>query len=131
MSVTLAVANNPQVDINLSNRNAAIILAMVGIAVEGDDGGWCGEIAAEDVHRYAQKAIRAMDDVWAQKKAEVPSTVQQGPTRIVEVDGLPTLQRVATVIDCGLTLDQIRERLRGVMAVLFEASRTHSRVIWY
>ena len=131
MSVTLAVANNPQVDINLSNRNAAIILAMVGIAVEGDDESWCGEIAAEDVHRYAQNAIRAMDNVWAQKKAEVPSEVQHGPTRIVYTDGLPTIQRGATMIERGLTLDQIRERLRVVMAVLFEASRTNEPVIWY
>lgn len=134
MSVTIAISGSidPH-DINFNNRNAQIVLSLIGIDVAGDDGGWCGEIPANQLHKYVRNAIRAMDDVQALRKCEVEGTVTRGLLSATSVQGnVVTLDRVgATWIEQGLTTDQIREKLASLMKLLFVASRLELSVVWY
>lgn len=47
MSVTFAAQGAPDLDINMCNRNAALVCESLGIALDPD---WCGDMAAADFH---------------------------------------------------------------------------------
>jgi len=60
----------------------------------------------------------------------VPSIDEHGQTRIMNNDGIPTIQRGLRFIDFGLSDEGIRRRLNEIMHIMEEAQSCGSSVVW-
>jgi len=97
--------------VNMSNANAAMILAVLGLDVDPEDG-IMGSMDAEQFLGYVMMALAAERD-----NAAVPATV----------DSLPGC---ATVVDCGLPEGYVEERLTQLADLATEAVRLGRTVHW-
>lgn len=125
MSISIIINAHPDTSLNYSNRNAAIVLGAIGI----DTSEGYGEIAFAELPRLRQQALRALHQAGAFQT--VAPTDDRGPTRIVEVDGLPTIQRGVRVIDPGIDQEGVIRRLKDVFSLLAIAHERRSGVTWY
>ena len=124
MSISIVINAQPDTSLNYSNRNAAIVLGAMGI----DTSEGYGEIAFAELPRLRQQALRALHQAGAFQA--VAPTDERGPTRVVEIDGQPTIQRGVRVIDPGIDQEGIIRRLREVFHLLAVAHELRSGVTW-
>ena len=124
MSISIVINAQPDTSLNYSNRNAAIVLGAMGI----DTSEGYGEIAFAELPRLRQQALRALHQAGAFQA--VAPTDERGPTRVVEIDGQPTIQRGVRVIDPGIDQEGIVRRLREVFHLLAVAHELRSGVTW-
>lgn len=124
MSISIVINAQPDTSLNYSNRNAAIVLGAMGI----DTSEGYGEIAFAELPRLRQQALRALHQSGAFQT--VAPTDERGPTRLVEIDGQPTIQRGVRVIDPGIDQEGIIRRLREVFHLLAVAHELRSGVTW-
>ncbi len=124
MSISISINKHPDTSLNYSNRNAAIVLGAIGI----DTSEGYGEIAFAELPRVRQRALRALHQAGAFQT--VAPTDERGPTRIIEIDGQPTIQRGVRVIDPGIDREGVIRRLKEVFSLLAVAHELKSGVTW-
>ena len=124
MSISIVINAQPDTCLNYSNRNAAVVLGTLGI----DTSEGYGEIAFADLPRLRQRMLRALHQAGAFRT--VAPTDERGPSRIVEIDGRPTIQRGVRVIDPGIDQEGVIRRLREVFHLLAVAHELRSGVTW-
>ena len=124
MSISIVINAQPDTCLNYSNRNSAVVLGTLGI----DTSEGYGEIAFADLPQLRQRMLRALHQAGAFRT--VAPTDERGPTRIVEIDGRPTIQRGVRVIDPGIDQEGVIRRLREVFHLLAVAHELRSGVTW-
>jgi hypothetical protein len=124
MSISIVINAQPDTNLNYSNRNAAIVLGAIGV----DTSEGYGEIAFAELPRLRQRALRALHQAGAFRT--VAPTDERGPTRIVKIDGQPTIQRGVRVIDPGIDHEGVIRRLNEVFHLLAVAHELKSGVTW-
>lgn len=124
MSITIRIDQQPEAEVNYSNRHAAIVLGALGI----DTSKGYGEIDFAELPRLRQRAIRALHQAWGIQT--VAPTDERGPSRIVEIGGKPTIQRGVRVIDPGIDQEGVVRRLKEVFHLLAVAHELRSGVTW-
>jgi len=124
MSISVVVNAQPDTCLNYCNRNAAIVLGTLGIDIsEG-----YGEIDFAELPRLRQRALRALNQAWG--FSTVRPTDERGSTRVVEIDGQPTIQRGVRIIDPGIDQEGVIRRLKEVFHLLAVAHELRSGVTW-
>ncbi len=124
MSISLIINAKPEASLNYTNRNAAIVLGAIGIDVsEG-----YGEIDVADLPRLRQRALQVLHQAGAFPTVAPSDT--RGPTRLVEINGQPTIQRGVRLIDPGIDQEGVVRRLREVFHLLAVAHELRSGVTW-
>ena len=124
MSISIVINAQPDTCLNYSNRNAAVVLGTLGI----DTSEGYGEIAFADLPQLRQRMLRALHQAGAFRT--VAPTDERGPSRIVEIDGRPTIQPGVRVIDPGIDQEGVIRRLREVFHLLAVAHELRSGVTW-
>jgi len=124
MSISIVVTAQPETSLNYCNRNAAIVLGAIGV----DTSEGYGEITFAELPRLRQQALRALHQAGAFQTAA--PTDERGPTRIIEIDGQPTIQRGVRLIDPGLDQNGVIRRLKEVFHLLAVAHELRSGVTW-
>ena len=125
MSISIVITAQPETSLNYSNRNAAIVLGAIGI----DTSEGYGEIDFAELPRLRQQALRALHRAGAFQT--VAPTDERGPTRLIEIDGQPTIQRGVRVIDPGIDQEGVVRRIKEVFHLLAVAHERRSGVTWY
>ncbi|WP_291996753.1 hypothetical protein [Candidatus Accumulibacter sp. ACC012] len=69
MSITIRIDQQPETEVNYSNRNAAIVLGALGI----DTSEGYGEIDFAELPRLRQRAIRALHQAWEFRPSHRPT----------------------------------------------------------
>jgi hypothetical protein len=124
MSISIVINAQPDTCLNYSNRNGAIVLGTLGI----DTSEGYGEIAFADLPQLRQRMLRALHQAGAFRT--VAPTDERGTTRILEIDGRPTIQPGVRVIDPGIDQEGVIRRLREVFHLLAVAHELRSGVTW-
>lgn len=124
MSITLHVDRQPERNLNYSNRNAAIVLGLLGIDTEAG----YGQITLSEIPA-ARRAIIAV----LNSSRSLPTVAQQAQfiTSVTDEDGLPTIRRTLRHLESGLDEEGIERRLLEVAELLATASELQSDVSWY
>ncbi len=124
MSITLHIDRQPEQNLNYSNRNAAIVLGLLGIDTEAG----YGQIALSQIPAKRRAIIAVLNT-----SKPLPTVAQQAQfvTSVTDEDGLPTIRRTLRHLDSGLDEAGIQRRLLEVAELLATASELESDVSWY
>lgn len=124
MSIALQIDRQHDQTLNYSNRNAAIVLGLLGIDVEAG----YGQITLAEIPQARRAIIKALNG------GSVLPTVEQEAeytTRVIDQGGVATINRSLRSFDPGLDQEGVERRLREVAALLARASEVQSDVSWY
>ena len=124
MSITLQIDGQPHQNVNYSNRNAAVVLGLLGI--DADDG--YGRIALAKIPAARRAILVALNGRTPLPTIDVRT---EFATTVTDQGGLPTITRTLRYMDMGLDEAGIERRLREVATLLARASELQSDVSWY
>lgn len=124
MSVTLQIDRQQDQNLNYTNRNAALVLGLIGIDVA--EGYGC--LALQDIPKARRAILVALNC-----RTALPSVEQETEyaTTVTDQDGLSTIGRRLRYLDPGIDQEGVERRLREVAALLARASELQSDVSWY
>lgn len=109
MSMTFMVPGFPDANLNLSNRNARLILEAVGLPTDE----YSLEIPAGAIPSLRRTVMRVMNGPDA--GLPVVQASSERHVRVTREQGLPTIRTGALVIDPGLDADGMRFRLMRLL----------------
>ncbi len=124
MSITLQIDRQPDQNLNYSNRNAAIVLGLLGIDTEAG----YGQIARAEIPAARRAILMALNGA-----SPLPTVEEEVAyaTTVIDQGGLPTITRSLRYLDPGLDQEGVERRLREVGVLLARASELQSDVSWY
>ncbi len=124
MSITLKIDGQHDQTLNYSNRNAAIVLGLLGIDAEPG----YGQITLAEIPQARRAIIKALNC-----GSSLPTVEQEAEytTRVIDQGGVATINRSLRYLDPGIDQEGIERRLREVAALLVRASEVQSDVSWY
>ncbi len=124
MSITIRIEQQPEIELNYSNRNAGLVLGQIGIDIENG----FGVITHDAIPALRRTLLRLLNQT-----AALPSVAPQEEWRRCGVnnDGIPTMERNLCHVDPGIDQEGVARRLREIADLLARASDLHSDVSWY
>lgn len=124
MSITLQIDRQQDQNLNYSNRNAALVLGLIGI----DTAEGYGCLALQDIPKARRAIILLLNG-----GSTLPSIEQEVEyaTAVSDQGGLPTIGRRLRYLDPGIDQESVERRLREIAALLARASELQSDVSWY
>ncbi len=124
MSITIRVEQQPKIELNYSNRNAALVLEQIGIDVDEGD----GVILHADIPRLRRTLLSLLNGTGT-----LPTVApeEEWSTRIDSSGSVPTITRELRYFDPGIDQEGVARRLAEVADLLAKASELNSDVSWY
>ncbi len=124
MSITLKIDGQNDQILNYSNRNAAIVLGLLGIDTEPG----YGQITLAEIPQARRAIIKALNG-----GSSLPTVEQEAEytTRVIDQGGVATINRSLRYLDPGIDQEGVERRLREVATLLAQASALQSDVSWY
>lgn len=124
MSITILVKQQPEIELNYSNRNAALVLEQIGI--DFDEG--YGVILHADIPRLRRTLLSLLN-----RTGTLPTVApeEEWTTRVDNIGSVPTITRELRYFDPGIDHEGVARRLAEVADLLAKASELNSDVSWY
>ena len=124
MSITLQIDRQPDQSLNYSNRNAGLMLGLLGIDTEVG----YGQIALAEIPAARRAILVALNGA-----SHLPTVDEEVAyaTTVVDQGGLPTITRSLCYLDPGIDQEGVERRLCEVASLLARASELQSDVSWY
>lgn len=112
--VTAQMDIGDEFDVNMSNRNAVMVMDVLGLDADPETG-LCGSMKADEFFAHAVAAV-AVEQAVGDRAAR--------PSLTTKHEGGPT------VIDCGLPEDYVVNRLSQLVTLAEEAQRLGRDITW-
>ncbi len=124
MSITLQIDRQSDINLNYNNRNAALVLGLLGIDAEAG----YGQIALAEIPTARRAILMALNGA-----SPLPTVEEKVAfaTTVVDQGGLPTITRSLRLLDPGIDQEGVERRLREVAALLARASELQSDISWH
>lgn len=124
MSITIRVEQQPELELNYSNRYAALVLGQIGVDVEEG----YGVILHGDIPRLRRTLLSLLN-----RTATLPTVEPEEvwSTRVDHSGSVPTITRGLRYFDPGIDQEGVARRLAEVADLLAKASELNSDVSWY
>jgi len=124
MSITLQIDRQRDINLNYNNRNAALVLGLLGIDAEAG----YGHITLNEIPQARRAILVALNG--ATPLSSVAQEVEF-VTSVIDQVGMPTISRSLRYLDPGIDQEGVERRLREVATLLARASELQSDVSWY